>query len=311
MNNKIIHRNMELENILKMKQKILKKYAARELKKLGYEPIIEDGYVFALGSYPVLLVAHMDTVHKTAVKKIQYDGSTISSPQGIGGDDRCGVYIILQLLKKFNCSVLFTEDEEIGCKGAKEFVKTFDYGSLSVNYIIEFDRRGSNDCVFYQCDNPEFEAFIESTGYFKTSYGSYSDICEIAPAIGIAAVNLSSAYYNEHTQKESINLSELNDIITQAEKVLSIQVEEPFIYIEQAYAFDDYYESNILYSEELEATNCFHVYLETIYGIQFCCEVFAINKMEALGIVLSRYPYYSAGDVVDIFEEDLDNPLIV
>ena len=45
------------------------------------------------------------------------------SPQGIGGDDRCGVWMILQILRTANCHVLFCEDEEVGCVGAKKFTK--------------------------------------------------------------------------------------------------------------------------------------------------------------------------------------------
>ena len=71
------------------------------------------------------------------------------------------------------CHVLFCEDEEVGCVGAKKFTR----GSLrpQVNYIVELDRRGSNDAVFYRCDNPEFEDFITSFG-FETAGGSRSDI---------------------------------------------------------------------------------------------------------------------------------------
>ena len=63
--------------------------------------------------------------------------------------------MILQILRTTNCHVLLCEDEEVGCIGAKKFTS----GSLrpQVNYIVELDRRGSNDAVFYRCDNPEFE----------------------------------------------------------------------------------------------------------------------------------------------------------
>lgn len=159
----------------------------------------------AEGTIPVLLVAHMDTVHRQPVEQICYsaDGAVAMSPQGIGGDDRCGVWMILQILRTTNCHVLFCEDEEVGCIGAKKFTG----GSLrpQVNYIVELDRQGNNDAVFYRCDNPEFEDFVTSFG-FETAGGSCSDISYIAPYLETAAVNISCGYYCEHQRHEYIHL---------------------------------------------------------------------------------------------------------
>ena len=46
------------------------------------------------------------------------------SPQGIGGDDRAGVYMILRLIQDLHCHVLFCEAEETGGHGAKAFVQS-------------------------------------------------------------------------------------------------------------------------------------------------------------------------------------------
>lgn len=113
---------------------------------------------------------------------------------------------------------MFTEDEEKGCVGAEKFAVSDYIVNNDINYIIEIDRRGTNDCVFYSCDNQEFEKFIESTGYFKTAWGSVSDISTIAPALGVAAVNLSSGYFDEHTTRETINVEALLSTIEEAKK---------------------------------------------------------------------------------------------
>ena len=78
----------------------------------------------------------------------------------------------------------------------------------TLKLIIEIDRRGSNDAVFYQCANIDFEKYIIGKG-FKTAQGSFSDILLIAPKLSIAAVNLSSGYYNAHSLHEYIIRSEL------------------------------------------------------------------------------------------------------
>ena len=199
---------LTFETILRLSQMELKKRLKAELKSRGYLVTDKPGYLYAEGTIPVLLVAHMDTVHRQPVEQICYsEGKAVAmSPQGIGGDDRCGVWMILQILLTANCHVLFCEDEEVGCVGAKRFTK----GSLQprVNYIVELDRRGNNDAVFYRCDNPEFEDFITSFG-FETAGGSCSDISYIAPYLETAAVNISCGYYCEHQRHEYIRLEEM------------------------------------------------------------------------------------------------------
>ena len=321
-----IYKNILLEKMLRMKQNTLKKFLKKNLKRSGYEVINKDGYLYAKGTYPVLLVAHMDTVHKEPVQTINRINpvSVIFSPQGIGGDDRCGCYLILKMIEYFNCSVLFVEDEEIGCIGATKFIKDFDCSTIDVNYIVEFDRRGSNDCVFYDCDNKDFEDFVTSTGYFKTQYGSFSDICVLAPEIGVAAVNLSCGYYNEHTKEETINLLELETILEESKKLLSKESNK-FEYIENRFSWrkqfndyygwydeDDYYESiyDVREKETSDSDKIYHIYLSSGYSEPFCVEVSASNKYEAIGKVLSEYTMFCYEDITCIYSEDEYESLI-
>lgn len=208
------------KKILKPKQDYLKKLVVKYLEMKEYKPIIGDGFVYAKGDIPIMLVAHMDTVHKEQPKDIFYDSENdvLWSPQGIGGDDRCGVYALMKILETHKPYVCFTEDEEIGCVGAGKFVKTI-IPDDDVKFIIEIDRRGSNDCVFYDCGNEEFKKYIESFG-FETQTGSYSDIVDISDEWEIASVNLSAGYYNEHTFQEIIKFKELNETIEKVKKIL-------------------------------------------------------------------------------------------
>ena len=225
------------ESICNMSQKKLKGYVATELRKTYSDVYMGDGYVYAQGTFPVLLVAHLDTVHKKLPGVILYDvdDDAYSSPNGIGGDDRCGVYMIFQVIEKFNCSVLFCEDEEIGGIGAKKFIETDLAKELKFNYAIEFDRKNGKDAVFYDCDNEDFEEFITKE-FYSTAWGSFSDISTLAPFLGCAAVNLSCGYYNAHTEKEYVVAKEMDASIEAACKILERTTEEDkFEYIEATY----------------------------------------------------------------------------
>ena len=62
------------------------------IKSMYKGAFVKNGsYILVKGDAPIMLLAHMDTVHKTPVKDIctSKDGNIIMSPQGIGGDDRC------------------------------------------------------------------------------------------------------------------------------------------------------------------------------------------------------------------------------
>lgn len=212
-----------LKDIIIRPQAALKQFCKQFLEYKGYKPVSKDGYLYAKGEIPVMLVAHLDTVHKESVKEIFVSTNlNITSPQGIGGDDRCGVYTIFKTLIDTGLKpyILFAEDEEIGCVGSSKFEKDLHKYDPEVNFIIEIDRKGSNDAVYYECDNEDFEKFITSYG-FETDYGSFSDIAVIAPTVGVAAVNLSSGYYKPHTTEEYINFNDLNNTIMRVEKIVT------------------------------------------------------------------------------------------
>lgn len=231
--------NENFVNFCKMSQKTLKNAVVNHLRTTHKDITVGDGFVYAQGTFPVLLVAHLDTVHKSLPTYIYYNAKkgAFYSPVGIGGDDRCGVYMILEIVKKFNCSVLFCEDEESGGLGAKKFIETDLAKGLAFNYIIELDRKGSNDAVFYDCDNEEFEEFITKE-FYQSDWGTFSDISIIAPFLECAAVNLSCGYYNAHTVEEYVVLSEMEASIEAVCKLLERTTEnDKFEYVERVSTF--------------------------------------------------------------------------
>lgn len=251
-----------LEKVIRLEQYALKDFLYSILIGFGYDVVYADGYLFAKGNVPVMMCAHMDTVHKEPVRDIYMsDNGYVWSPQGIGGDDRCGIYTALMSIRDgIKPYILFTEDEEIGCVGAGYFSDDVHNGiinakDIDINFIIEVDRKGANDSVYYDCDNPEFEKFIDTYG-FKTAYGSCSDISYVAPALGVAAVNFSSGYYNAHTTDEYIVLDELYNIIERVNTIIKDAADGKtarYEYIENQYSYrgyaskgyygwDDYYE---------------------------------------------------------------------
>lgn len=297
--------NKEFEKICRMSQKALKNHVKQKLQSTHGEIMSGDGYVFAQGKFPVLLMAHLDTVHKKLPNIIEYDETqdVISSPNGIGGDDRCGVYMIFKILKKYNCSVLFCEDEEVGCVGADKFVQTVLARQLSFNYIIEFDRANANDAVFYQCANDDFEKFITKE-FYKKQYGSFTDICEVAPVVGCAAVNLSCGYYKAHTTSEYVVLSEMERSIVEACKILERTTEnDKFEYIESYSNYGYYGGSRALYDyddDEYYTSKYYIIEYANAKGETEWYDTIATSKAEAVGKFVMEYPSIPFENVIDV-----------
>lgn len=239
------------EDICRMTQHEVKQYMKGYLASHKYSVVDQDGFLYAKGDVPVLLVAHMDTVHLKQCKEIRNINGKMSSPQGIGGDDRCGIFIIMNIVKELHCSVLLCEDEEKGGIGARKFTKAIktikgDDGKeievryiadLGVNYMVEFDRKGSNDAVYYSCGNEEFEDFIEDATNFKFANGSFSDISVLMPEAMLCGVNLSCGYYNAHTTTEYVMYDEMMDTIEAAKTLIKEKCDKPFVYVKKTPTF--------------------------------------------------------------------------
>lgn len=223
------------ESIVKVRQENLKKAMTNFLKKRYKNVTATKDYVFAEGNIPVTLVAHLDTVFFTLPKEIFYDTqkNVIWSPQGLGADDRAGVFAIVKIIQSgLRPHIIFTTDEEKGGLGAAKLVKDYPTPFAEMKYIIELDRQGSIDCVFYDCFNEDFIDYIESFG-FKEDFGTFSDISEICPSWGIAGVNLSIGYKNEHSLGEYLSISALYATIGKVIKILNdIHNIDTFIYIQ-------------------------------------------------------------------------------
>lgn len=215
-----------MERLMLTKQTQIKKLLAQVL--LTYydkdDVIIADEYLAAKGDIPIAVAAHMDTVWETSTgHEVFYDKkkNVMVNLRGGGYDDKVGIFMILKLLELgYRPHVIFCTDEERGSLGAEAFVKAYPKCPFEdCRFIIMLDRRGSVDCVFYDCDNEEFEKYCESFG-FKTAWGSFTDICTLCPAWGMAGVNFSVGYVDEHTANEKLYVGAMFETLRKVENIL-------------------------------------------------------------------------------------------
>ena len=300
----------------------VKRYLYSVLVSNGYKPVSEDGFIYAKGELPFLVTAHMDTVHKNQCKRYsihRFKGKhRIQSKDGIGGDDRCGIWMIVRMvLDGYRPSILFCEDEEIGSIGARKFCRTqYVYDLMDLNYLIELDRANENDAVFYECDNPEFTKYItEKTGY-EEAIGSFSDIVELSETCRIASVNFSCGYYKPHTTQEYVIFEEMDNTLKVVESLLRDKECKQYEFIEKQYnyykgMFDDGWYGYGYGTSSYTSNNMSIEGLEIMYGNYIKDEngeiiyteeydfAFGETINECLGEFFIRHPQICYDDILD------------
>ena len=233
-----------MERLMLMKQGQVRKFLQQALLQYYDEEdlITSDDYVVAKGTIPIAVAAHMDTVWETSVgHEVFYDKkkNIMVNLRGGGYDDKVGIFMILKLLEYgYRPHVIFCANEESGSLGAEALVKAYPKCPFDdCRFIIMLDRRGLTDCVFYDCENEDFEKYCESFG-FKTAWGSFTDICTLCPAWGMAGVNFSVGYMDEHTANEKLFVGIMFNTLEKVEKILSQPDEDikSFEYIPCAYS---------------------------------------------------------------------------
>ncbi len=248
---------MERIKLLKLVHKVdenkLHSWLARELQGLlNYTITDTPDFIFAEPKgdefIPVVLVAHLDTVHQKSKSKfyapseptIYYDADqrVLWSPDGLGADDRAGVFAALELVRKFNVAVLFTHGEESGGTGAKAFTTAYPDRTKDYKMMIQLDRRGRRDAVFYSNNSTDFHDYIVEAGFVK-AFGSFSDISIIAPKWRINSVNLSVGYEDEHTKTEHLFVDHLLETISKVSNLLDQPILE-FKYEAWSYGYNSY-----------------------------------------------------------------------
>lgn len=126
--------------------------------------------------------------------------------EGLGADDKNGIWVALKNLKKHpKLKCVFFVEEETGCRGSSQTeMKFFD----DVRFVIQCDRQGHSDLVnnisgTELCSNN----FLLDTDYGKFGYslhdGAMTDVQILKEQeLSVSCINMSCGYYEPHTDQE-------------------------------------------------------------------------------------------------------------
>lgn len=188
------------------------------------------GYELPHGFYYPCVISHTDTVHRIdtinvvesmlpnsqgELKKALLAINNEGNPTGIGGDDKCGVFACLTLLKELPyLKAAFFVSEETGCHGSKKADTEF---FSNVGYAIQFDAPENymvtEKCFGSQLFDRDSEFFtkidkvltenmvLEDMDYMTHPY---TDVWALRNKFDFACINFSIGYYNYHTKNEYV-----------------------------------------------------------------------------------------------------------
>jgi hypothetical protein len=146
---------------------------------------------------------------------------------GIGGDDKCGVYVCLELFNNFDkLKGAFFVEEEIGMLGSKESDDRF---FENVGYAIQFDAPSSNwiteVCsgvkLFDEDFKTEIKGVLNESGYHKFSIDPFTDVNQLAKKYDFNCLNLGCGYYRQHSDSEFVVISEVEDSLVAGVNLIS------------------------------------------------------------------------------------------
>lgn len=204
-------------------------YITNELKTHNIDFYIDDygNIITSKGKPPfACFCAHMDTVHsyphgfRVIFQHLKgrdyiYAKDRKGKPVGIGGDDKCGVFVCLELLKtKDDIMAVFFTQEESGGTGSRNIkLNVFK----DCKFIGGIDRWNGNDFINkYSGETTTSKEFMKDIKPILSKYevkptsGLFTDALNLySRYVNISCFNISCGYYLHHTDAEFVDLNEL------------------------------------------------------------------------------------------------------
>lgn len=213
-------------------------FVSQRLSDLGVTFTTDEaGNIYATkgnaDTYPCI-AAHLDEVHEAREKGYEVlvvrdefiigFNSGKREFNGIGADDKNGIWVCLKCLEKFdNLKCVFFVGEEQGCIGSRQAdMKFFD----DCRFVLQCDRKGNSDFISNIYGNPlcstQFikDASLGEHGY-KEERGMQTDVQALRErGLEISCANISCGYYYPHTPHEMTNIADLQKCLTLVEHIV-------------------------------------------------------------------------------------------
>ena len=181
-----------------------------------------------------VVVAHLDQVQEARSADFQavetgdviygFSASHVRM-EGLGADDKNGIWVALQCLRMFPAiKCCFFAQEENGCAGSKACdLRFFE----DARVVISCDRKGAYDLIT-NIDGTDLcnQAFLSTIDYESFGYqprrGLMADVgCLKKRGLQAPCINLSCGFYRPHTDEEYTRLPDLLNCLAFVEHIIA------------------------------------------------------------------------------------------
>jgi len=283
------------------------------------------------GEFYPMFIAHTDTVHHKVDKIIVKEENLIRSntfgksfgndevpclkaytedgnPTGIGGDDKCGIFICLELIKQLDkVKIGLFVSEETGCHGSSKCDENF---LKDVGYITQYDAPGnhliSEICSGVRLFERDSEFFTKTLKVIEESFGNemlvqshpYTDISQLKKKSDVSCINMSCGYYNMHSNQEFVSVDDVTKAIDAGKNMVKELGYRKYEYVYKPIVYTPQTVMNSLVQYDDEDEN----ELETIHNLE---TIDVIEEKDGLYLIdgLDGNPFFvSDDDLPELYE---------
>lgn len=211
------------------------------------------------GTYPCI-VAHVDqvqTLHSDDFEAVETNDIIFGYSQknrryeGLGADDKNGVWIALKCLLKYDVlKVALFVGEEVGCIGSN--AADMDFFN-DCRFVLQCDRRGFDDFITEaSCTELCGKEFTDDVHFdwfgYKEAHGMMTDVMTLKEnGLNVACANISCGYYEPHTDKEFTIKYDLMNCLSLVEYIIENCTKvysHEYVYKPTTYGYGGYYGSS-------------------------------------------------------------------
>lgn len=198
----------------------LGRYIIALLRGMGIQYTVgRKGEIYNIKAGLPLLCAHTDQVQRIPCTHTIQNNNYIygmggHKQSGLGADDKNGVWILLNLIKKYSdkVSFLFSTMEEVGGMTDGFMLNLGREITDTIPYALIFDRKGGSDIIGFDNEYCMKDLNNDVAKYgclfdYTSAIGIWSDCDHISKYV--PCVNLSCGYYAPHSDQEYTNINEL------------------------------------------------------------------------------------------------------
>jgi len=272
--------------------------------------------------YPCV-VSHIDTVHRSHVNLIEENKRLVinqsvfeidddteeitlyaTHPEtgektGIGGDDKCGVFVCLEMFKNFDkLKGAFFVEEEIGMLGSKQSDDNF---FVDVGYAIQFDAPSANwiteVCSGVRLFDTDFKDLIKphlnECGYTQFSNDPFTDVNQLASKYDFCCLNLGCGYYRQHTNNEYVIVGEVFTSLDTGKNLIEKLGFKKYVHNKEKYVQllnERVNHNQVVYYDDYNDLDNYDYFFESFYSD--CDDVETLSEsITEMVLTLSEYGY--------------------